>query len=84
MSSPKNENWKKFFKEKTSRIIPKNFEKKLMRENLYRLEKIQEFLLLEKKFYSSLQKDKNNFHSNILKIFFIKNCNFQLEKINYD
>lgn len=66
MSSPKNENWKKFFKEKTSRIIPKNFEKKLMRENLYRLEKIQEFLLLEKKFYSSLQKDKNNFHSNIL------------------
>jgi 26S proteasome regulatory subunit T2 len=66
MSSQKNENWKTFFKDKTSRIIPKNFEKKHLRENLYRLEKIQEFLLLEKKFYSSLHRDKNNFHSNIL------------------
>ena len=66
MSSQKNENWKKFFKEKASRIIPKNFEDKFMRENLYKLEKIQEFLMLEKKFYSSLHKDKNNFHSNIL------------------
>ena len=60
------ENWKKIFREKASWIIPKNLEKESSRDNLYKLEKIQEILFIEKKFFSSLQENKNRFHLNIL------------------
>ena len=65
-SRDRKENWKKFFDEKVTRDIPKNFYGKMNRSSLYKLEKIQEFLISEKKFFKHLQKDKNDLHSTIL------------------
>jgi 26S proteasome regulatory subunit T2 len=66
MNSNKRENWKKFFNDKISKEIPKNDAKNTLRFNLYRLENIQNILLIEKNFFAYLQKDKDNLYSTLL------------------
>ena len=60
------EDWKKIFTNKISRDIPTDLPQKFYRNNLFKLERIQEILLIEKKFFGSLQKDKNSLRSSIL------------------
>ena len=59
MSSNKKENWKSYFDEKVTKEIPKIIYKKTNKICIYRLEKIQEFLINEKKFFRDLRNSKN-------------------------
>lgn len=66
MTESGGENWKRYFDGKLSKEIPKNFQKNYPRLDLYRLEQIQEILLIEKNFFATLQEDKNGLYSSIL------------------
>jgi|Transcript_75391 26S proteasome regulatory subunit T2 len=66
MSGSVSENWKKILNEKVFNEIPLGYDKGNLRLNLIKLEKIHEILLIEKNFFTGLQKDKNSFQSDIL------------------
>ena len=66
MAGPSKENWKKYFNEKMSKELPKNFQGNFQRISLFKIEKIQEILIIEKNFLISLQKDKYSPYSSIL------------------
>jgi len=66
MSGSVSENWKKILNEKVFKEIPLGYDKGNLRLNLIKLEKIHEILLIEKNFFTGLQKDKNSFQSDIL------------------
>jgi len=66
MSGSVSENWKKILNEKVFKEIPIDYDKGNLRLNLFKLEKIHEILLVEKNFFTGLQKDKNSFQSDIL------------------
>jgi len=66
MSGSVSENWNKILNEKVFKEIPIDYDKGNLRLNLFKLEKIHEILLVEKNFFTGLQKDKNSFQSDIL------------------
>jgi len=66
MSGSVSENWNKILNEKVFKEIPIDYDKGNLRLNLIKLEKIHEILLVEKNFFTGLQKDKNSFQSDIL------------------
>jgi 26S proteasome regulatory subunit T2 len=66
MAGLSKENWKKYFNEKMSKELPKNFQGNFQRISLFKFEKIQEILIIEKNFLISLQKDKYSPYSSIL------------------